>query len=106
MFNVKQGSKPLCNFLGCEIQGQNFPYKNAGSNDSLKPLTKRKRQATLLRYSFFSVQFTSLRFDFANLAYSKGEYAFDPKVLISFYSASRFHSNVYFRVIQACCHLL
>ncbi|XP_078361789.1 uncharacterized protein LOC144646136 [Oculina patagonica] len=35
VFNVKQGWKPLCEFLGCEIPDQEFPRANvAGAKDS------------------------------------------------------------------------
>jgi len=33
VFNVKQGWKPLCDFLGCEIPGQEFPWLNTGLTD-------------------------------------------------------------------------
>ena len=31
IFNVKQGWKPLCEFLGCEVPEQEFPRANVGS---------------------------------------------------------------------------
>ncbi|XP_078361787.1 uncharacterized protein LOC144646134 [Oculina patagonica] len=32
VYNVKQGWKPLCEFLGCEIPDQEFPRANVGSS--------------------------------------------------------------------------
>jgi len=44
VFNVKQGWKPLCDFLGCEIPGQEFPWLNTGLTDCLERLEKRQRE--------------------------------------------------------------
>ena len=47
MFNVKQGWKPLCKFLGCEIPDEDFPWLNAGQSDSLQGLAQRKQEFAL-----------------------------------------------------------
>ena len=38
VFNVKQGWKPLCEFLGCDIPSSQFPQANAGQAGSKKNL--------------------------------------------------------------------
>ena len=47
VFNVKQGWKPLCKFLGCEIPEEDFPWLNAGKSDSLQGLAQRKQEFSL-----------------------------------------------------------
>ena len=47
VFNVKQGWKPLCKFLGCEIPEEDFPWLNAGQSDSLQGLAQRKQEFAL-----------------------------------------------------------
>ena len=44
VFNVKEGWKPLCHFLGCEIPDQEFPWKNSGLSDALERLGKRRQE--------------------------------------------------------------
>ena len=45
IFNVKQGWKPLCKFLGCAIPEQEpFPCQNVGAADCLQRLTKRLQE--------------------------------------------------------------
>ena len=44
VYNVKQGWKPLCDFLGCEIPEQEFPWLNAGLTDILERLAKRRQE--------------------------------------------------------------
>ena len=44
VFNVKQGWKPLCEFLGCEIPEEDFPWLNAGMSDVLERLAKHRQE--------------------------------------------------------------
>ena len=44
VFNVKQGWKPLCEFLGCEIPEEDFPWLNAGQTLNSQKLAQRKRE--------------------------------------------------------------
>ena len=44
VFNVKEGWKPLCDFLGCEIPDQEFPWQNSGLTDSLERLAKMRQE--------------------------------------------------------------
>ena len=36
MYNVKQGWKPLCDFLGCEVPTSAFPHENVKGEIVLK----------------------------------------------------------------------
>ena len=49
MFNVKQGWKPLCDFLGCEVPTVAFPHENIKGEVAEVPLseTRSGRQAIL-----------------------------------------------------------
>ena len=44
VFNVKQGWKPLCEFLGCEIPEEDFPWLNAGQTLNSQKLAQRQRE--------------------------------------------------------------
>ena len=37
VFNVKQGWKPLCDFLGCEVPTSAFPHENIKGEITVKP---------------------------------------------------------------------
>ena len=49
MYNVKQGWKPLCDFLGCEVPTVAFPHENIKGEVAEVPLseTRSGRQAIL-----------------------------------------------------------
>ena len=63
VYNVKQGWKPLCEFLGCEIPEKDFPWLNAGMSDVLERLAKR-RQEFAFKVSQILVSFLFLIFLF------------------------------------------
>ena len=44
MYNVKQGWEPLCEFLGCEVPQESFPWVNRGQRGTLRALAQRKQE--------------------------------------------------------------
>ena len=56
VFNVKQGWKPLCDFLGCEVPTSAFPHENIKGEILTKPVNmERLRQQVIseVRKGFF-----------------------------------------------------
>ena len=44
VYNVKQGWEPLCEFLGCEVPQESFPWVNRGQRGTLRALAQRKQE--------------------------------------------------------------
>ena len=47
VYNVKQGWEPLCEFLGCEVPQESFPWVNRGQGDTLRRLAQRKQELAI-----------------------------------------------------------
>ncbi|XP_078346053.1 uncharacterized protein LOC144631489 [Oculina patagonica] len=47
IYNVKQGWKPLCEFLGCDVPSTEFPRANVGHADTKINMAKEIQQAKL-----------------------------------------------------------
>ena len=47
VYNVKEGWKPLCEFLGCDVPSIQFPHANVGHSDTKKTMTKKIKQAKM-----------------------------------------------------------
>ncbi|CAK8680414.1 uncharacterized protein LOC143463088 [Clavelina lepadiformis] len=62
VFNVKQGWKPLCDFLGVEIPTNAFPHKNVGGSEvqdfiDHDPLFKTMKTQTMITVSLLVISF-------------------------------------------------
>ena len=68
VYNVKQGWKPLCEFLGCKIPEEDFPWLNAGISYVLERLAKRRQEfafkVILILVSLFLIFLCILLFEF------------------------------------------
>ena len=69
IYNVKQGWKPLCEFLGCDVPDQDFPRENMGTQLCQSHVSARLQ--LLKRNIFFSVAFFVLLLSMLYLAYSQ-----------------------------------
>ena len=45
IYNVKEGWKPLCEFLGCDVPSTQFPRANVGHSDTKKTMAKKLERA-------------------------------------------------------------
>lgn len=52
VYNLKQGWKPLCEFLGCDVPSSQFPRANSGHSVTKNQMTeqdeKAKREAAII----------------------------------------------------------
>ncbi|XP_078354457.1 uncharacterized protein LOC144639074 [Oculina patagonica] len=62
IYNVKQGWKPLCEFLGCEVPSTEFPRANVGHADTKINMTKEIKQASQEAVLFLIFVFAILSF--------------------------------------------
>ena len=60
VFNVKEGWKPLCDFLECEIPDQEFPWQNSGLTDSLERLAKMRQELMFKVIAILAILFILL----------------------------------------------
>ena len=54
MYNVKQGWKPLCEFLGCEIPEREFPRENVGDARAQKGIKSKLQLGTMKLFVIFA----------------------------------------------------
>ena len=54
MYNVKQGWKPLCEFLGCEIPEREFPRENVGDARTKKGIKTKLQFGTMKLFVIFA----------------------------------------------------
>ena len=54
MYNVKQGWKPLCEFLGCEIPEREFPRENVGDARAKKGIKTKLQFGTMKLFVIFA----------------------------------------------------
>ena len=61
IYNVKQGWKPLCEFLGCDVPSTQFPRANVGHSETKNNVTKEieqaKREASVALFFVFAILF-------------------------------------------------
>jgi len=55
VFNVKQGWKPLCEFLGCEVPSTPFPRANVAHSDTKSNISKRWKTEKFLAFVIFLI---------------------------------------------------
>ena len=60
VYNVKQGWKPLCDFLGCDVPSTQFPRANAGRSGTKTQMTKEIEQAVSEASAIFFYSFAVL----------------------------------------------
>lgn len=55
VFNVKQGWKPLCEFLGCDVPSTPFPRANVAHSDTKKGISEFGKTERSLAFGIFFV---------------------------------------------------
>ena len=55
VYNVKQGWKPLCEFIECEVPDQEFPRENVDSSFSQREISKAVQGVLMILLALFAV---------------------------------------------------